>query len=244
MQIKNQIVLITGSAHRVGKQIALTLAHKGAKVVLHYHSSKDAARQTFHEVKAINTEALLVQGNISHKADWLRMRDEILDSFGRIDILVNNAAIFYSTPFFEIQEKDWQKFMDINLKGAFLGSQVMGEVMIRQKKGKIINITDVSAENIWPGYIPYCISKAGVAALTKGLAKALAPHITVNAVAPGTILLADNYNEEEEELLLRKTPLQRIGDPRDIANTVLFLIEGSDFVTGTTIKVDGGRSIN
>jgi NAD(P)-dependent dehydrogenase (short-subunit alcohol dehydrogenase family) len=109
--------------------------------------------------------------------------------------------------------------------------------------GKIINISDVSSETIWPSYIPYCVSKAGVVSITKGLAKALAPKVLVNCIEPGTVMLAKNYDKEEENILINKTPLKRIGTPEDIANTVLFLIEGSDFITGSVIKVDGGRSL-
>jgi len=115
--------------------------------------------------------------------------------------------------------------------------------MHAQKTGKIINISDVSSESIWANYIPYCVSKAGVIAITKGLAKALAPHVMVNCIAPGTVLLAESYDKKEEQNLINRTPLKRIGSPQDIANTALFLIEGSDFITGSTIKVDGGRTL-
>ncbi len=186
---------------------------------------------------------MLVQGNISIRADWLRMRDKIIEKFGKIDVLINNAAIFYRTPFFEVTDKEWYDFLDVNLKGTFYGCQIMGELMVKQRSGKIINIADVSAESVWPAYIPYCISKAGVITLTKGLAKALAPYVTVNAISPGTVLLAENYDEAEENYLIERTPLKRVGEPQDIANTAAFLIEGSDFITGTVINVDGGRSL-
>ena len=115
--------------------------------------------------------------------------------------------------------------------------------MVAQKQGKIINMTDVATEKIWENYIPYSVSKAGVVALTKGLAKALAPHVTVNAISPGAVLLPDDYSEKRTTYLTETTPLKRIGSPEDIARTAAFLLEGSDFVTGTIIKVDGGRSL-
>ncbi|NOX38774.1 MAG: SDR family oxidoreductase [Calditrichaeota bacterium] len=241
--MKNRVVFITGSAERVGKHIALFLAQKGASVVIHYHTKKEKARQTAQEIAQLGTPPLVVQGDISSAADWERMRDTILQHHGRIDVLVNNAAIFYKTPFLDSDEKDWDRFMNVNLKSVYLGSRIIGAEMVRQKSGKIINIADVSAYTIWPQYIPYCVSKAGVIALTRGLAKALAPHVLVNAIAPGTILLAEQYDEEEEMALIQKTPLKRIGDPQDIAATVAFLIEGSDFITGAVINVDGGRSL-
>lgn len=244
MEIKDKIVLITGSSDRVGKEIALTLARKSAKTAIHYFRNQQKAQQTYQEIAQIQPDALLLQGDIRNKNDWLRMRDALLKRWGRIDVLINNASVFFKTPFFETSEEDWQLFMDSNLKGAFLGAQVMGEIMFQQESGKIINIADVSADTVWPGYIPYCISKAGLVALTKGLAKALAPHVTVNAVSPGTVLLAEEYDENEENILISRTPLKRVGTPADIANTVAFLIEGSDFINGAIIPVDGGRSLN
>ncbi len=243
MDLKEKVVLITGSAVRVGKTIALTLAKKGAHVVIHYRTRKESAEETAVEIARISSKPLIVQGDISQEGDWYRMRDIILDHHGKIDVLVNNAAIFYRTPFLASTTKDWDFFHDVNLKGTYLGCRIFGEIMVQQRQGKIINIADVSAYTVWENYIPYCVSKAGVIALTKGVAKALAPHVQVNAIAPGTILLAEEYDADEEQTLIEKTPLKRIGTPQDIANTVKFLIEGSDFITGAVIKVDGGRSL-
>lgn len=243
MELCDKIVLITGSSDRVGRIIALTLAAKGAKVAIHYYSNKETALGTQKEIENSGNKSMILRGDISQKKDWLDLSSKILDKWGRIDILVNNAAIFYPTPFFEITDDQWNHFMDTNLRGTFYGCQTIGELMYQQKLGKIINIADVSAQNVWPGYIPYCISKAGVIALTKGLSKVLAPYVTVNAVSPGTVLLAENYNQEEEDYLISRTPLKRIGKPEDIANTIAFLIEGSDFITGEIINVDGGRSL-
>jgi NAD(P)-dependent dehydrogenase (short-subunit alcohol dehydrogenase family) len=243
MEIKDKICLVTGSAIRVGKAIALTLAGKGAKLAIHYNSQENKAQETAEEIRKMKVDSILLKADISRKEDWLRMREDILNKWGKIDILVNNAAVFFRTPFLNIEENQWSQFIDINLRGTLYGCQVMGEVMLQNQSGKIINIADVSAESPWPNYIPYCISKAGVIALTKGLAQAFAPHITVNAVSPGTVMLAEEYDEEEENNLINRTPLKRVGNPQDIANSVVFLIEGSDFITGSVIKVDGGRSL-
>ncbi|OPX34883.1 hypothetical protein B1H10_02520 [candidate division KSB1 bacterium 4484_188] len=244
MEVKDSVALITGSSHRVGKQIALTLSEKGARVVIHYNSQREEALDVLNEIKSAGGRAIAVRGDISRRSDWYRMRERILQKWQRIDILVNNAAIFYRTGFFEITDREWDEFQNVNLKGTFLGAQIIGEIMVKNKSGKIINIADVAAATVWSNYIPYCVSKAGVVALTKGLAKALAPYVTVNAVSPGTVLLAENYDHNEEQTLIERTPLKRIGDPTDVAKTVLFLIEGSDFITGEIINVDGGRSIN
>ncbi len=244
MEISHKVAFITGSAVRVGKTIALTLAQQGARVVIHYRSREKEAQSTAQTIADITGESpLIVQGDISQENDWLRMRDTILQHYGQIDILVNNAAVFNKTPFLQSTVNDWDYFQSINLRGTYLGCRIIGEVMYQQKSGRIINIADVSAETVWENYIPYCVSKAGVIALTKGVAKALAPHVLVNAIAPGTILLAEQYDEAEEQALIQKTPLKRIGTPQDIANTVLFLIQGSDFITGAVIPVDGGRSL-
>ncbi|NIS38564.1 SDR family oxidoreductase [Candidatus Saccharibacteria bacterium] len=243
MKIEDSIILITGSARRVGKSIALTLAEKGAQVILHYNASEHEISETAEQIAKIGKTPMILQGDISRSSHWIQMKNNVMAEFQRIDGLINNAAIFYKTPLLETTEKQWDQFMDVNLKGVFLGCQCFGEVMYQQKQGKIINIADVAAENVWSGYIPYCVSKAGVIALTRGLAKALAPYVTVNAIAPGTVLLAESYDEEEEQRLIDKTPLKRVGDPQDIANTAVFLLEGSDFVNGTIIKVDGGRSL-
>lgn len=243
MQLKDSIVLVTGGAHRVGKNISTLLAEKGANIVIHYRNRKTEAEALQEYLNNMGRDCLTVGGSIESESDWLNIREQVLKKYGRLDVLVNNAAIFYKTPFNTIQLKDWHNFLNVNLIGTALGCQVFGEVMVKQGKGKIINVADVSGETIWKDYIPYCTSKAGVLALTRGMAKALAPNVTVNAVSPGTVLLAEEYDEEEENRLIEKTPLRRVGSPVDIANTVAFLIEGSDFITGTVIKVDGGRSI-
>ncbi len=245
MEIRNSVVLVTGSADRVGKAIARTLAGKGARIVIHYKTNQEKARTTAAEIARDFPDAspLLVQGDVASRESWVQMKKTILNKWGRIDVLVNNAAIFYKTPFFQITDGDWDNFLNTNLKSVFLGCQIIGEEMVKRGKGKIINIADVSAYTIWADYIPYCLSKAAVISLTRGLAKALAPHVLVNAVAPGTVLLAKQHDPEEEQKLINRTPLKRIGSPEDIASAVAFLIEGSDFITGEVINVDGGRSL-
>jgi pteridine reductase len=243
MNINGKVCLITGSSVRVGKSIAKTLALNGARIAIHYNNNLEEAKNSANEIKKNGGKVLILKADISKKEDWLNMRSKILREWNKIDVLVNNAAIFYKTPFFETSEEDLNQFLNINLKGVFYGCQVMGETMYNNKSGKIINIADVSAESVWPHYIPYCISKAGVIALTKGLAKSLAPYVTVNTISPGTVLLAQNYDEQEENQLINRTPLKRVGNPEDIANTVKFIIQDTDFITGANINVDGGRSL-
>ncbi|MCB0300263.1 MAG: SDR family oxidoreductase [Calditrichaeota bacterium] len=243
MNLREAVILVTGSANRVGKATALMLAKKGGRLVIHYNSSAAKARETEKEVAAIGEPPLLVQGDLSREKSWIALRDRILERFGKIDVLVNNAAIFYKTPFLQSTEKEWDHFMDVNLKSTYFGCRIMGEVMVRQQRGKIINLADIAPERVWPSYIPYCVSKAGVVALTKGLAKALAPHVSVNAVAPGAVMLPKDFDAGQAENLRKKIPLQRFGSAEDIAKTIAFLIEGGDFINGEIIKVDGGQSI-
>lgn len=243
MKIKNSVILITGSADRLGKATAYFLAQKGAKVVIHYHTNSAKARKTAEEIGKIGHAPLLVEGDLTVEKNWLKIRKKVLAHYGKIDVLVNNAAIFYPTPFFETTGKQWDDFMQVNLKSVFWGSKIVGETMMARKTGKIINIADISTERVWAGYIPYCVSKAGVVALTKGLAKALAPHITVNAIAPGAILEPEDFDKTLAERLVKKTPLKRFGTPQDIAGAIAFLIESGDYITGTVINVDGGQSI-
>lgn len=243
MDIRNKIILITGSAGRIGKAIALLLAQKGARPVIHYHSSRDKARETAGEIAAIGQPPLVVQGDLSQPESWLKIRDEILDAFGRVDVLVNNAAVFYKTPLRDVTEAQWDHLLNVNLKSVFWGCKILGEVMQRQEGGKIINISDVAGEQVWTNYLPYSVSKAGVIALTKGMAKALAPHVTVNVITPGMALPAESIAEENLEILREEIPLKRFGSAEDVAGAVAFLIEGSDYMTGAEIKIDGGRTL-
>jgi NAD(P)-dependent dehydrogenase (short-subunit alcohol dehydrogenase family) len=183
-----------------------------------------------------------VQGDVSIAADVDRIVETAMQAFGRIEILVNNAAIFYRTPFEELTEADWDRFLDVNLKGPFLLCRKIGAIMLRQGQGKIVNLADIAGQKVWAEYLPYSVSKAGVIALTAGLAKALAPHVQVNAIAPGTVLLPDGTSPEERGRAVRRVPLDRLGSPEDIARAVVYLVE-SDFITGEVLRIDGGQHL-
>jgi len=225
MELKNSVVFITG------------------KPVIHYYTGKEKARKTAEEVAAIAQRPLIVHGDLTRPENWLKIKGEIIAAHGRVDVLVNNAAVFYKTPLFDVSEDQWDHFQNTNLKSVFFGCKIFGELMLKQKQGKIINIADVAAGLAWANYIPYSVSKAGVIALTKGMAKALSPHVTVNVVVPGIVLPAEAFDENLEQRLKRKIPLDRFGSPEDVANAVAFLIEGGDYITGAEIKIDGGRTL-
>jgi NAD(P)-dependent dehydrogenase (short-subunit alcohol dehydrogenase family) len=243
MDIRNKVAIVTGGAKRVGRAISLQLAERGANLVINYNNSKKEADEVTELILEKRRRAIAVKADVSKADEVAKLVDVALSNFRRIDILVNNAAIFFKTPFLEITEEDWDLLMNVNLKSAFLCSQKVGRVMIGQGSGRIINIAD-SAGGIkgWKSYIPYCVSKAGVIMLTKTMAKALAPDIQVNAVAPGPVLLPEYYNEEEKQRAIESTVLKRLGSPDDVAKAVIFLAE-SDYITGEIIAVDGGSVI-
>lgn len=241
MELKNKVALLTGGAVRVGKAIALGLAKEGVKLALHYNRSVDKARHTQSEIESEGGEVLLIQGDFSKVAEIEKVVKTCYDHFNKIDILINNAAIYFRTPFGETSEKQWDDLLSINLKAPFFCAQFTSYFMKKQKSGKIINIADVAGILPWPGFIPYSVSKAGLISITKGMAKALAPEITVNAIASGTVLIQEEVSKAEAEQIKNLTLLKKIGSPEDIVNAVIFLLKGSDFVTGAVLVVDGGR---
>jgi NAD(P)-dependent dehydrogenase (short-subunit alcohol dehydrogenase family) len=163
--------------------------------------------------------------------------------FHRLDILVNNAGDFFPAKWDRLTEKDWDRLLGVNLKGTFFCAQAAAHLMLRRKRGRIINISSLGGLEAWPGYMHYCSSKAGVIMLTRCLAKALAPHIQVNSVAPGSILFPGEERGPWSENVIRTTPLKKAGRPEDVAEMVLYLAARADFITGQVFAVDGGKSI-
>lgn len=244
MDMKNKVALVTGGAKRVGRAISLELAEHGANLVINYNSSKKEADEVVELIRNTGRKAIAVKADVSKADEVAELVQVALNKFERVDILVNNAAIFFKTPFLEITEEDWDLFMNVNLKSAFLCSQKVAKVMLEQGSGKIINIADAAGGiKGWKSHIPYSVSKAGLIMLTKTMAKALAPNIHVNAVAPGPVLLPEYYSEEEKQRAIESTLLKRLGSPEDIAKAVIFLGK-SDYITGETITVDGGNLIS
>ena len=243
MDLKNKIVLITGGAVRVGRAISLELSKAGATIFCQYYSSSDSAQSLKNEIEQNDGNIHIYQSDLSNQDGIRQTVDEVIRLYGRVDILINNAALFFKTPLGKVSEKDWDTLHNLNLKAPFFLSQAVSEYMLKQKSGKIINIADAGAETPFPAYLPYSISKAGIINLTKGLAKALAPNIQVNCVSPGPVMFPKDYSEEERKFSIEQTILKREGSAEDIAKTVRFLIEGSDYITGAVIPVDGGRQV-
>jgi pteridine reductase len=241
MNIKDKVVIITGGARRIGRTICLTLAERGAKIVINYNKSEKDAKELLNDLNRINhTRAIAVKADVSKSDEVQNMVESTMAHFKTIDILINNAAIFFKTQLFDMSEDDWDLFMDTNLKGPFLCSQIVGKIMSDKGSGKIINIVDsfvISKET--EHYIPYMVSKAGLVMLTKTLARTLAPDIHVNAIAPGPVLFPYNFTEGEKRQAVEGTALKRNGSPEDIAMGVIFLIE-SEYITGEVLHINGG----
>ena len=244
MNLSGKVVFITGGARRVGRVIALAFAERGAHVSISYNTSSVDAEQTVAECEKRGARALAVRGNLAQPSEATAVVSEVMTHFGRLDVLVNNAAIYYPTPFGSVTEEQWDAFLDVNAKGPFFCAQAAAPALQADGGGKIINLADWAGERPYEDYLPYCISKAGVIALTKGLARELAPEVQVNAIAPGPVLLPEDYGDQERRDVIAAIPLRRIGSPEDIARTAVFLCEGTDFITGAIIPVDGGRLIS
>ena len=243
MILEGRVALVTGGAKRIGRAIALALAHRRADIAISYQHSRADAQRTVAELTGLGVRAVAIRADLSRARDAERLITAVHRCFGRLDVLVNNAAIFERTPFSTLTEAGWDRHLDANLKGPFLCALHAGRLMVKRRAGKIINLADWAGERPYADYLPYCVSKAGVIGLTNALAKELAPRVQVIAIAPGPILPPARMSRAEHDRALRRVPLKRWGAPEDIANAVVFAAEGTDFMTGTTIFVDGGRSI-
>ncbi len=239
MNLMDKIALVTGSAHRVGKHIALALAEEGCHIVVHFHHSDSYAIETVQEVGRFGVRGAAVQADLSHHQGVVHLFDEVDRSFDGLDILVNSAANFKAGDILKLTEEDWDQTIDLNLKGAFFCLQQAAQRMNASGGGAIVNISDIIGRKPWPRYPIHSISKAGIEMLTKVAALALAPEIRVNAVAPGYVLRPEGMAPERWESLVQDSPLEKSGSPYDVAQAVIFLLK-NEYVTGEILVVDGG----
>ena len=240
----NKTIFITGAAKRIGKEIALTFKELGWNIIIHYNSSKKDADDLADQINKDNpNSAKTVQGNLDIKEDVQKILSEVSETFPSIDVLVNNASTFYPTPIDEISEDHWERLIGSNLKGPLFLIQGLKE-QLKSSKGSIINITDTNLSKGVPNFSIYSAAKAGLEAITKGLARELAPDIKVNAIAPGAMLEPPDvtWTEEQKNKVIENIPHNRMGSEKDIADAVSFLAR-SEYITGQIIKVDGGRSL-
>ena len=242
MELDGKVAIVTGGAVRLGKALALALAEHGARLVIHYGSSAGPAQETVTEIKAMGSEALAIQADLSQSGQAASIVERAVAHFGQVDILVNSAAIFEPGNWDDTTEANWDRHFAINLKSPFFLSQAFAKHVGREGAGHIVNITDWRGVRPGTGHVAYTLTKAGLIAMTKSLALALAPNIQVNAIAPGMILPPPGEDQSYLERKAGKIPAQRVGSPEGIAKTLLFLLR-SDFVTGELIFVTGGQHL-
>ncbi|MDX1660968.1 MAG: SDR family oxidoreductase [Gemmatimonadota bacterium] len=243
MDLQGTVALVTGSGIRVGRRIALALARRGANLAVHYRSSADPAKEVVAEAREAGVDAEAFRCDLSDTATIEGLIDGIDERWGRLDVLVNSAAIFPRTPWDSIDEATWDRTLNVNLKAPFFTAWHAARLMKKGGGGKIVNVADWAGLRPYVNYAPYVIAKGGVITMTKAMAKELAPEIAVNAVAPGPVMLPEDFDEDAAERVREATLLQRLGSPDDIAEAVVFLVERTDFVTGHVLVVDGGRLI-
>jgi len=235
--LQSKVILVTGAAKRIGREIALRLSREGAVVAIHYNTSRQEAERTAQECGA----AGIFQANLESVDEIRRMFDQVAARFGRLDGLVNNAARFTMKDPLEITEADWDFIHSVNLKAVFFCCQNAARVMLQNGGGRIVNISSLGGLRPWAHHAHYCTSKAGVIMLTKALAKAFAPSVTVNSVAPGVIPFGGT--DERVDRLICRTPAGRPGTGDEIAGGVVFFLTASNFVTGQILAIDGGLSL-
>jgi pteridine reductase len=241
VELNGRVALVTGAARRIGRAIALGLAGAGARLAVHYHATSGGAEAVANEISAAGGQAMLFQADLAEPDAPARLIDEVATSFGEIDVLVNSAAIMQRTPIGTVTPADWDTIFAINLRAPFFAAQAAAARM-GTRGGAIVNIADLGGLETWPAYVPHGISKAGVIQMTRALAHALAPHVRVNAVAPGAVLLPEHWDSAAADHLVATTPLRRLGAPADVVGAVLYLLR-ADYVTGQTLVVDGGRHV-
>jgi len=241
--LKSKAALVTGGARRIGTAIARTLHDAGMDLVIHFRHSAAEARSLADELNDTRPNSVvLVEGDLENSEDCATLAQQAIEAFGRMDALINNASAFFPTPIGEVTNDQWETLMGVNLKAPFFLSQACAKALA-STHGAIINLTDIYAERPLPHHPVYSASKAGLVALTRSLAQELGPNVRVNAIAPGAIIWPESGDSEENQNeIIRRTPLGRLGEPQDIAGTVMFLLRDAPFITGQIINVDGGRS--
>jgi pteridine reductase len=237
--LSGKVALVTGGGRRVGRAIAAGLGAEGARVAVHYHGAAEGAGDAVRAIEQAGGEAASFAADLRSQDSPPRLVADVLRSFGRLDLLVNSAASMMRTPLESVTPLEWDEIFAVNTRAPFFLSLAAARAM-GSEGGGIVNISDHMGFESWPAFVPHGVSKAAVAAMTHGLAAALAPRVRVNAVAPGAVLAPEGWSTAERERYERETPLRRVGTPEDVAQAVLFLAT-APYVTGQTLFVDGGR---
>ena len=239
--LTGRVALVTGAGRRVGRAIALALGARGMHVVVHFNGSRTGADETARLITDAGGQAIVEQADLTQVEAANELVDRAIAWRGALSALVNSAAIMLRTPVGETTAPDWDTMFALNVRAPYFLSQRAAPALAASQ-GAIVNIADLAAFESWPAYVPHGMTKAAVVQMTHAMARALAPGVRVNAVAPGVVLLPEGWSEEAAEHLRSTTPLRRLGSPEDVAQVVVFLLE-AQYVTGEVIRVDGGRHI-
>jgi pteridine reductase len=242
MELRGKVALVTGAGRRLGRAMAGALAERGMTVAIHHHASAQGAQELRQQILQSGGRAECFSADLADADAARALPERVVGQFGRLDVLVNSAAIMQRLAFEETTPEQWDAIHNLNLRSVFFCTQGAARAL-RASGGKVVNMADLAGLEPWPGFVAHSTSKAGVVMLTKVLALSLAPEVTVNAIAPGAVLVPEDYSAEERERLVRSTPLRRLGSPSDVISALLYLLEGGDFVTGEVLVVDGGRLI-
>lgn len=240
MQLEGRVALVTGAGQRLGREFAAALGRRGMHLALHYNRSETGARALRDELRAAGGVAECFQADLADADAARRLAGRVDQQLGGLAVLVNSAAVMHRLPFESTTVAQYDEIMDLNLRSLFFLVQGAAP-LLRTARGKVVNIADLSGLQPWPAYSVHSLSKAGVVMLTQVLARVLAPEVTVNAIAPGTVMVPDDYDAAVRDRLATSTPLGRLGEPQDAVDALLYLLEHADFVTGTVLPVDGGR---
>lgn len=241
MKLRGRVALVTGAGRRVGRALAVGLGGQGMHVVVHYNASDRGAKETAGLIADAGGTATTAAADLTNPDAPARLVADVVRDLGALDVLVNSSAVMERTPVGQVTAAQWDAMMALNLRAPFMLAQAAAP-HLAAVDGAIVNIADLAAFETWPAYIPHGISKAGIVYMTRALARTLAPHIRVNAIAPGAVLLPDDWREEDAARLRKSTPLCRLGSPADVVQAMLYLLQ-ADYVTGETIIVDGGRHV-
>jgi pteridine reductase len=242
--MEERVVLITGAAKRVGRVVAMHLHHAGAKLIIHYGASKSDAMALVDTLNAARQDsAVCLQADLCDLQTVKQLGQDALAVWGKVDVLINNASSFYPTPLDKATDVDWQKLMMPNVQAPYFLCQALAP-SLKSQQGVIVNMADIHAERPLKDHSIYTMAKAAVIAMTRSLAKDLAPEVRVNAIAPGMVLWPDDhdFSEKTQQAILNRIPLKRAGTPEHIASAIAFLIQ-NDYITGHILPIDGGRSI-
>jgi pteridine reductase len=242
MELRGKVALVTGAGRRLGRALAQALAQRGMTVALHYHQSEGGARSLEQEIQRAGGRAVCFRADLTDAPAAEELPRQVVAAMGQLDVLVNSAAIMLRLSLEETTPEQWDAILGLNLRSVFFCTRGAAPAL-RQSRGKVVNLADLAGLEPWPGFAAHSISKAGVVMLTKVLARSLAPEVTVNAIAPGAVLVPEDYSAADRERLVRSTPLRRLGSPSDVVTALLYLLEGGDYVTGEILVVDGGRLV-